>query len=120
MAGTPPSIPQDMRDLLIRLDQRVDDGFKSMNEKLDAMNRRADGLDQRTEGIETRVRTLETWRSEVQGGAKGIGLGWKVGSAIFGAIAGILAWLGVQNVVAPTKPLAKQTETIERTIQVPR
>jgi len=113
MAGAPPSIPQDMRDLLIRLDQRVDDGFKSMNDKLDAMNRRADGL-------ETRVRDLEVWRSEVQGGAKGIGLGWKVGSAIIGAVAGVLALLGIQTASDTSKPVAKQTETIERNIQLPR
>jgi hypothetical protein len=112
MAGAPPSIPQDMRDLLIRLDQRVDDGFKSMNDKLDAMNRRADGL-------ETRVRDLEVWRSEVQGGAKGIGLGWKVGSVIVGVVIGFLGMLGLQLAVAPSKPIAKQTETIERSIQLP-
>jgi len=111
MAGAPPSIPQDMRDLLIRLDQRVDDGFKNMNDKLDAMNRRADGL-------ETRVRDLEVWRSEVQGGAKGIGLGWKVGSAFLGAVGGILAMIGVQSATTPEKP-AKQTETIERSNQLP-
>lgn len=100
-----------MRDLLIRLDQRVDDGFKNINDKLDAMNRRADGHEQR-------IRNLEEWRSEVQGGAKGIGLGWKAGSAIIGAIAGVLALLGIQS-AEPSKPVLKHTETMERTISAP-
>jgi hypothetical protein len=103
------AIPQDMRDLLIRLDQRVDDGFKSMNEKLDAMNRRADSL-------EHRVRDLEVWRSEVQGGAKGIGLGYKVLTAATGALIGALALLGIQLAATHNKPIAKSELTIERSI----
>lgn len=111
MATPLTAIPQDMRDLLIRLDQRVDDGFKSMNEKLDAMNRRADSL-------ENRVRDLEVWRSEIQGGAKGISFGWKVGSALAGALGGIAVLLGIQTAL-PTKPLAKSELTIERSVQLP-
>ena len=111
MVTTPASIPQDMRDLLIRLDQRVDDGFKNMNDKLDAMNRRADGID-------SRVRDLEVWRSEVQGGAKGISLGWKVGSAIIGAISGVALILGIQMAV-PTKQVAKTEMTIDKTVSIP-
>lgn len=102
-------VDQEMRDLLIRLDQRVDDGFRNINQKLDDMNRRADGH-------ETRIRTLEDWRSEMQGGAKGIGLGWKV----FSAIAGALSVLGLQAVILPKKPPTLKSETtIERSITIP-
>lgn len=107
-----PSIPQDMRDLLIRLDQRVDDGFKNMNDKLDAINRRADGID-------GRVRTLEDWRSEVQGGAKGIGLGWKVSTALIGAVLGILGYLGVHTAMMPAKQVVQDETTIERKVTIP-
>ncbi len=112
MVTTPASIPQDMRDLLIRLDQRVDDGFKNMNDKLDAMNRRADSID-------GRVRDLEVWRSEVQGGAKGIGMGYKVLTAATGALFGVLALLGIQTATSHNKPISKSEVTIERSIEVP-
>ncbi|KQM20192.1 hypothetical protein ASE73_07675 [Sphingomonas sp. Leaf24] len=104
-------IPQDMRDLLIRLDQRVDDGFKSMNDKLDAQSRRADSL-------ESRVRDLEVWRSEMQGSAKGLSTGYKVLTAAAGALFGVLGMLGVQNVL-PHKPVAKVETTIERSVHIP-
>ncbi len=101
-----------MRDLLIRLDQRVDDGFKSMNEKLDAMNRRADSL-------ENRVRDLEVWRSEVQGGAKGIGLSYKIVTAATGALIGVLALLGIQLAATHNKPIAKAEVMIDKTVSLP-
>ncbi|MCC4257018.1 MULTISPECIES: hypothetical protein [Sphingobium] len=104
---------QEMRDLLIRLDQRVDDGFRSINSKLDDMNRRADGH-------ELRIRSLEDWRTEVRGGAKGITLGWKVGSALVGALAGILGYMGVQLAVVKKAPVVKSETTIERSITLPK
>lgn len=102
-----------MRDILIRLDQRVDDGFRNINSKLDDMNRRADGH-------ELRIRSLEDWRTEVRGGAKGITLGWKFGSALFGAFAGILGYMGLQVAVTPKKAEIKTETTIERSITVPK
>lgn len=104
---------QDMRDLLIRLDQRVDDGFRNINAKLDDMNRRADGH-------ELRIRSLEDWRTEVLGGAKGITLSWKVGSALFGAFAGILGYMGFQLAVVPKKAQIKSETTIERSVTIPK
>ncbi|WP_334185072.1 hypothetical protein [Novosphingobium sp.] len=41
-----------MRDLLIRLDQKVGDGFAQIHAKLDAMERRADGHDKRLTALE--------------------------------------------------------------------
>ena len=107
-------VDQEMRDLLIRLDQRVDDGFKNINAKLDEMTRRADGH-------ENRIRNLETWQSTVVGNAQGIGLGWKIGSALLGAVTGVLALLGIQSAVVPKdKPnVAKSEMTIERSLTVP-
>ena len=46
------TIPTDMRDLLIRLDQQVRDGFLAVNAKLDRMEHRADGQEQRIQKIE--------------------------------------------------------------------
>ncbi|MCC4259013.1 hypothetical protein LL268_21460 [Sphingobium lactosutens] len=104
-----------MRDLLIRLDQRVDDGFKNINAKLDEMTRRADGH-------ENRIRNLETWQSTVVGNAQGIGLGWKIGSALLGGVTGVLALLGFQSAVLHNeKPnVAKQEMNIERSVSMPR
>ncbi|RYE92856.1 MAG: hypothetical protein EOO77_46220, partial [Oxalobacteraceae bacterium] len=45
-------LPQDMRDLLIRLDQRVQDGFADVRIKLDAMDKRADSIEQRVVTLE--------------------------------------------------------------------
>lgn len=101
-----------MRDLLVRLDQRVDDGFKNMNAKLDALTNRADGHEQR-------IRDLEGWRKEVQGGAKGLGLGYKVATAAFGALMGALALLGIQTATSHPKPISKSEVTIERSVEVP-
>lgn len=108
-------IDQEMRDLLIRLDQRVDDGFKNINAKLDEMTRRADGH-------ENRIRNLETWQSTIVGKALGIGMGWKIGSAMIGAATGIVALLGFQLVASPKeKPMvAKSETTIERVITLPK
>ena len=46
-------VPQDWRDLLIRLDQRVSDGFDTMNKRFDAYDRRADALERRVGDLET-------------------------------------------------------------------
>ena len=46
-------VPQDWRDLLIRLDQRVSDGFETMNKRFDAYDRRADALERRVGDLET-------------------------------------------------------------------
>lgn len=101
-----------MRDILIRLDQRVDDGFRNINSKLDDMNRRADGH-------EIRIRSLEDWRTEVRGGAKGITIGWKLGSALVGAFAGILGYMGFQLAVVPKKGTIKTETSIERSVILP-
>lgn len=99
-----------MRDLLIRLDQRVGDGFQNINAKLDDMNRRADGH-------ETRIRSLEDWRTEFKGGTKGLSLGWKIICAVGGA----LTVLGLQAVIVKKhQPVVKSEMTIERSITLPK
>lgn len=44
--------PDDMRDLLIRLDAHVAAGFESVNEKLDAQARRSDDQEDRIRNLE--------------------------------------------------------------------
>lgn len=94
---TTPKADQEMRDLLIRLDQRVGDGFHNINAKLDEMNRRADGH-------ETRIQSLEHWRTEVKGGAKGLTLGGKLLSGFIGAAITIVTFLGLSVVVTREPP----------------
>jgi hypothetical protein len=110
---TTPKQEQEMRDILIRLDQRVDDGFRNINSKLDEMNRRADGH-------EIRIRSLEDWRTEAKGERKGITFGWKMGSGLLGALAGILGYMGLQVAVTPKKADAKPETAIERSVTLPK
>lgn len=103
-----------MRDLLIRLDQRVSDGFLTLNQKLEAMDRRADGIDSRVKTIEQqiadrpiylgqhkqlmgRVANLEGWRTEQVGALKAGKAMW----AAIVALAGIVGFVGYQIEVAP-------------------
>lgn len=53
-------LPQDLRDLLVRLDQRVSDGFANIDKKLDKMDQRADDHDRRLRDLEQRMSTVET------------------------------------------------------------
>ena len=95
---------KEMRDLLIRLDQRVDDGFRNLFAKIDEMNRRQDGH-------ETRIRSLEDWRTEVNGGVRGISVSWKIGSALIGAVLGIIGVIGFQLAVVPSDTPAPAPST---------
>lgn len=111
-------LPQDMRDLLVRLDQRVQDGFESVNKKLEQMDVRFNNLEQRVVTLErdtanrpfligqhqtmlSDVNDLKNWRTSTEGqiaGAAKMG-GWmKAGVA---AILAVLAYLGYQVEVAP-------------------
>jgi hypothetical protein len=90
-----------MRDLLVRLDQKVGDGFAQIHAKLDAMERRADGHDKRLTELEqeaiqrkavlsdygnvkTRLAKIETERAAERGFLAG-------GKLAVGLIAGAIA-----------------------------
>jgi len=95
MAG---SVDQETRDLIVALKQQVQDGFTNLYAKLDEMTRKH-------EGHETRIRSLEEWRSEIKGGARGIGFAANAGKILLGAVIGIAAMLGLQVVQkAPGEP----------------
>lgn len=134
MAGTNPSIPQDMRDLLIRLDQRVSDGFQNVNDKLDAINRRTDDIDGRVRKLEEsntsrqalvgRFETMEKTVTnhegrfqQLEGAGKGAGVISKTGTAMLGAGAAALALMGWQIGLHPKEVKAKTT--VEHTTAVP-
>lgn len=106
-------LPQDMRDLLIRLDQRVQDGFADVRIKLDAMDKRADSIEQRVMKLEqdtanrpflinqhnqmiNDVDSLKTWRTESTAqiaGATKMASWVKAGSL---AIIAVLGYFGYQ------------------------
>lgn len=67
--GFPP-LPQDFRDLLIRLDQRTADGFDSINKKLDRLDGRADSLDIRVRDIETELADRARLKGEFEDAQK--------------------------------------------------
>lgn len=135
MAGTNPSIPQDMRDLLIRLDQRVSDGFQNVNDKLDAINRRTDDIDGRVRKLEEsntsrqalvgRFETMEKTVSshegrfqQLEGAGKGAGIIGKVGTAAMGAGVAALAMMGWQIGLHPKEQVKART-TVETTTTLP-
>lgn len=61
------------------------------------------------------VEELKTWRSEVEGSAKGLGLGWKVLLAVGGLFGGAATVLGVQA-VQPHKQVVKAEQVIARSV----
>ncbi|WP_203311569.1 hypothetical protein [Sphingomonas beigongshangi] len=129
---TPPidPLPQDMRDLLVRLDQRVADGFTDMRAKLDLMDKRADSLEQRVVTLErdtanrpflitqhnqmlNDVSTLKDWRlktdAQIDGATKMAG--WIKGAGV-GLIA-ILGYFGYQlEFNTPDAATAKTVHTV--------
>lgn len=128
-------IPQDMRDLLIRLDQRVGDGFQNINDKLDAINRRTDDIDGRVrkleesntsrqalvgrfEDMEKTVSSHEGRFQQLEGAGKGAGLIGKVWTGLLGAGVAALAMMGWQISLQP-KAQAKTSTTVEHTTTLP-
>ncbi|WP_293965979.1 hypothetical protein [Sphingomonas sp.] len=89
-----PAIPQDMRDLLIRLDQRVTDGFATINQRLDAFDRRAENLDARV----TKLETAEVKRAGELAGAQRLGSYLKIAVT---ALVAVVGYLGYQIELAP-------------------
>ncbi len=91
---TPTAIPQDMRDLLIRLDQRVTDGFATINQRLDAFDRRAENLDARVQALEA----AEVKRAGELAGAQRLGSYLKIAVT---ALVAVVGYLGYQIELAP-------------------
>jgi hypothetical protein len=56
----PNDTPQDMRDLLIRLDERVQNGFASISAQLNAITTRTDNHEHEINLIKTKVATHES------------------------------------------------------------
>lgn len=127
-------INQEMRDLLVRLDQKVSDGFENMNSKLDEMNRRADGHEDRIrrleditnnrnqyiprfEAVEARVAIHEGRFNQLDGAGKGAGLFGKVATAALGALAAVLAMLGLQVTTAPKGSQVHNTTVVEQPVK---
>ena len=125
-------LPQDMRDLLIRLDQRVQDGFESVGKKLEQMDVRFNNLEQRVVTLErdtanrpfligqhqtmlNEVAELNKWRTSSEGQIKGAAKmgGWM--KAGVGVILAMVAYLGYQVEVAP-QPQAHHPTTEHREI----
>lgn len=128
---------QEMRDLLIRLDQRVGDGFQHINAKLDDMNRRADGHEtriraletdnqtrlsyvQRFENVEGQVQQHEGRFQQLEGASKGAAWVASAGKFAGGALLGVIGALGLQMSVAKKAPVLKTETTIERSISIPK
>ena len=128
-------LPQDMRDLLIRLDQRVADGFDGVRQKLDAMDKRADNIENRVASVEreiadrphliaqhqnllVRVDDLEDSRTKQAAALDGA---TKVGKFLWtsmGAVALVLGYIGYKVEVAPD-PAVMTHKSVE-TLTVPQ
>jgi len=98
-------IPQDMRDLLIRLDQRVTDGFAAINARLDGYDRRAENIDVRVSALEAG----EIKRAGELAGAQKLGGYLKVAVSALMAVVCYLGWqveLRPSHEVEPSKNAA--------------
>lgn len=82
------SIPQDMRDLLVRLDQRVTDGFAAINARLDSYDRRAENIDARVSALEAG----EIKRAGELAGAQKLGGYLKIAVTALIAVVSYLGW----------------------------
>lgn len=119
------TVNQEMRDLLIRLDEKVD----NINAKLDEMNRRADGHEERIrkledvanhrtgywtrfDSLEAKVASHEGRFAQLDGAGKGVGVLGKLGTALLGAGIGILGMMGLQIGMVP-KEQVKTKSTVE-------
>ncbi len=99
--------PLEARDLLIRLDQRVGDGFAAINQRLDAYDRRAADLDRRVDALED----AEIKRAGELAGAQRLGSWLKV---VVTALVGVVGYLGYQIELAP------QASMVEHKIDITR
>lgn len=99
--------PLEARDLLIRLDQRVGDGFAAINQRLDAYDRRAADLDRRVDALED----AEIKRAGELAGAQRLGSWLKV---VVTALVGVVGYLGYQIELAP------QSSMVEHKIDITR
>jgi hypothetical protein len=135
MAGTTPAIPQDMRDLLIRLDQRVGDGFQNINARFDEANRRSDAHETRIgkleeasitrqayvgrfEAVEKTVSGHENRFQQLEGASKSAGIIGKLASGLMGAGVAALAMMGWQVGLLPKEQVKART-TVEHTTVLP-
>lgn len=133
---TPPidPLPQDMRDLLVRLDQRVADGFTDMRAKLDLMDKRADSLEQRVVTLErdtanrpflitqhnqmlNDVSTLKDWRLKTDAQIDGA---TKMAGWIKGAGVGLIAILGYFGYQLEFNTQDAATAKTVQTVTIPR
>lgn len=131
----PPAIPQDMRDLLIRLDQRVGDGFQNINARFDEANRRSDAHEGRIgkleeasitrqayvgrfEAVEKTVNGHENRFQQFEGATKGGGIVHKFWTASLGAGLMLIGVMGYQMSLQP-KAQAKVSTVVEHTTTVP-
>lgn len=95
------------RDLLIRLDQRVGDGFAAINQRLDAYDRRAADLDRRVDALED----AEIKRAGELAGAQRLGSWLKV---VVTALVGVVGYLGYQVEIAPQPSMVEHKIDITR------
>ncbi len=120
------SVSPDMRDLLIRLDQRVSDGFQNITAKLDRIETRADGHEQRIQSLEQMRAQRDvdkdsytTWRREVdvaidnhQTALDTANGGFQMGKLVWPAVAALVGFVGSQVVdlkVVQDNPKASAT-----------
>ncbi|WP_379921746.1 hypothetical protein [Erythrobacter sp. R86502] len=126
-----------MRDLIIRLDQKVSDGFDNINSKQDLAALRADGHEDRIrrledttnnrnqyiprfEAVEAKVAVHEGRFNQLDGAGKGANLFGKVATAALGALAAVLAMLGLQVSTTPKNQVHNTTVVEQPTKSAPK
>ncbi|MCW2412947.1 MULTISPECIES: hypothetical protein [unclassified Sphingobium] len=91
--------------MLIRLDEKVSTILKNQEQHRGEIK-----------DLSYRVRTLEDWRTEMRGGAKGIGAAGKLLLTLAGALVGILGYIGVQFAIVSKEAPAKSNAAVEHAV----
>jgi hypothetical protein len=92
-------IDQEMRDLLIRLDQKVSDGFQSITQQIAS-------IDSRVLRHDTRIDELERWKISSESSTKSYFTIGKIIWSIVAAIAGFVGSQALNVTVVKTPPVA--------------
>jgi chaperonin cofactor prefoldin len=100
----------DDRDRLIRVETKVEEGLKAVNQRIDGLDKRIDGLDKRIDGLDKRIDGLQT----IMIGGFGI-----IASGMI-ALVGFVLWdrrTALAPAIRKNKELEEREEKIERALK---
>ncbi|MEK6545640.1 MAG: hypothetical protein AABZ28_03815 [Nitrospinota bacterium] len=107
----------DDRDRLIRVETKVEEGLKAVNQRIDGLDKRIDGLDKRIDGLDKRIDGLDKRIDGLQTIMIG-GFGIIASGMI--ALVGFVLWdrrTALAPAIRKNKELEEREEKIERALK---